>query len=736
MPVAQFSFGSFGDIVAIAQLVVYICTVLRGVDGAGDDIRCVIDDLELFQRTLTEMHGSLAVLCAGLSPEQGALIEDAVRVSRTVRDSIRGRVMSGQSKFQKSWRQRVKLRLSRNVAWELLGGRELVAADGARLNEKLAVIRTCLLLAQSVCSLQSTMNETRTQIAQLSLVVQNIPIHIRSDIFSFQFYDTRSSSYYQPCAFMTMERMKLFRIAMLDWVAQLFMDGDIQREMITRDSAVLTYSFALAYIIIASATFFFRRDQFDIIHVALGIAPSQSFPYKGLIQQIINRISRRSHAQGAHQVSGTWRSVALSDCRLWDSFSCSKFRDERHQDAMLDQLQTMLLRSRALPFRLRIPHRYRGGTSTDYCRRLLELEQMDIRRLSLYGGPADIFDYINLKRLPLPALIALDVHDPTEPKATWYGIMVEDAFSPRCLPNLQELSAFGVAFPDDSAGLQVLRSLTCSVNYQGLYQRLFDCCPNVVRVQLNDINFGTRFLTIKLPPSLETLILRPKRTGDLNVYWLLQTWTGVRIPRLVMHPARSLRGVLQLFLASHSHPVELRLNAADHELALVSLPDRTDVWTLTPSPRSDSEFLEGLETSACERLTSISVAMGQLGRLFVSQLHVPALEQLEFRLNGAQAFPLLQSDADFFVRAPRLRRVIFNANGSTDAISAHMEDIYGVLDVLRASFRALLVYDAEFLDSIMLHAPEACVQPMDCADFAHFSHEYIVCVDVKNPAPY
>ncbi|EJD40641.1 hypothetical protein AURDEDRAFT_127534 [Auricularia subglabra TFB-10046 SS5] len=405
-------------------------------------------------------------------------------------------------------------------------------------------------------------------------------------------------------------------------------------------------------------------------------------------------------------VSNMWRRVALSDCRLWDSFSCSKFRDERHQDVMFDQLQTMLLRSRSLVFRLRIPRRYCGGTSTDYRDRLLALERMDIRRLALYDGPVDVFEGMNPKKLTLTALITLYFFDPNDPHAGG-SIEISEEFSPSCIPNLRELSVYSIALPKDCGRLMALQSLTCTIHDERDYQRLFDCCPNIIRVQFNDIEFTEIFPSISLPRSLKTLILRPERTFDLDPPRLLKNWIGMRIPRLVLQEVIFLNGVLPLFFASHPHPAELRLNAAEHEIALVSLPDSEVMWTITPFPPADYDYLEGLETSSCQRLTSISVAMEQLGRLFVSQLHVPGLEQFEFRLNGVQEWPRLRSDEDFFVRAPRLRRVVFNANGSADDISARMDDIYGVLDVLRTSFRRLLVYDAEFLDSLTLRAPAA-----------------------------
>ncbi|EJD40635.1 hypothetical protein AURDEDRAFT_170264 [Auricularia subglabra TFB-10046 SS5] len=357
---------------------------------------------------------------------------------------------------------------------------------------------------------------------------------------------------------------------------------------------------------------------------------------------------------------------------------------------------------------------------------------MDVCRLALYDGPVDIFDYMNTKRLPFPTLIALSIFDSTEPEAAWGGIRITEEFSPTCLRNIQELSVYSVSFPDDCGMLAELLSLTCFVDCEVDYQRLFDCCTKLARAQ--DIEFMEIFRSVSLPRSLQLIKLRPARTFDLDVLRLLPNWTVVLIPRLPLHEVGSLNGVLPLSLASHAHPAELSLTA-DHEIALVSLPDSEVVWSMRPFSMSDSHFLEGLETDSCQRLTSISVAIKQLGRLFVSQLHVTGLEQFEFRLNGVQAWPLLRSDQDFFVRAPRLRRVIFNANGSADAIGAHMEDIYGVLDVLCASFRALLVYDGEILTSITLYAPAACVQQIDCADFAYFAHEYIVRTDAKNQVP-
>lgn len=235
--------------------------------------------------------------------------------------------------------------------------------------------------------------------------------------------------------------------------------------------------------------------------------------------------------------------------------------------------------------------------------------------------------------------------------------------------------------------------------------------PNIVHLQVNAIDPNVCFPPVSLPASLRTVELRPTPGSELDVEWVLRNWEGARIPQLVVHDAGTAQGIVPLFLAMHPHPIELGLNNCDGETVLSALAGEKLTWTIAPSHTALPTFLKGLEISDCDRLTSISVALEELGQLFAARLHSPSLERIEFRLDGAKEVPLPPSGNDgTCICAPRLQRVLLSLDARSDTSDARMNEIQGILVVLSALFRALISYDADLLESVTLSAPAACVQ--------------------------
>lgn len=162
----------------------------------------------------------------------------------------------------------------------------------------------------------------------------------------------------------------------------------------------------------------------------------------------------------------------------------------------------------------------------------------------------------------------------------------------------------------------------------------------------------------------------------------------------------------------------MRLPGGGDDVVFASTPDDESVWMFSPSPLWAGDFLASIEKPTSERLTSISVAFSRLGELLRAQLHALGLETLELRLDGGEdaGYPPLHSGEELFLRAPQLRSVLFNLAND------HTESVENALAVLRASFHALLVYDAVLLDSIVVSRDAEHV----CAGFAPFAKEYFI----------
>lgn len=404
----------------------------------------------------------------------------------------------------------------------------------------------------------------------------------------------------------------------------------------------------------------------------------------------------------------------MAEHRLWDGFACSDFLDKQHEYAMFSLLEAMLLRSRPLLFHMHIPHLdYR--TDSGYVDRLLGVKGLDVFRLASYQGLARLYKLLNPTQAPLPNLISLDIRGfPTagEPDITMIEMTAQ--FGARCLPNLRQLVAPNIRFPADCAPFSALRSITFAGTYGKHHRAHFMQCPHLVRMTITDSTMSTPLPEPPVPPSLEEVSIRSARPRALSLAALMEHWRGVRVRRLVAREAYSLRDVLPLFLESHSRAVEMRLPRGGDDVAFAAMPDDDSLWTLYPSPPWTVGFLASIEKPAPQRLTSISVAFSRLSALLGAQLDTPGLEKLEICIDTAAP---LQTAEQCSLRAPHLRSVFFNVD---DDCTHQLDDALN--GVPRSSFRALIIYEAALLDTIIVSPQVECA----CAGLSSLAKEYVL----------
>ena len=103
----------------------------------------------------------------------------------------------------------------------------------------------------------------------------------------------------------------------------------------------------------------------------------------------------------ASHISRAWRDISLSERGLWTNFICTTFVTEEDQLRTYEMLNTMLLRSTPLPFRLRIPHSC-FGVYHDYDSSIASAMGHDAHRLREYDGPTYVFCQLHVSGESLP----------------------------------------------------------------------------------------------------------------------------------------------------------------------------------------------------------------------------------------------------------------------------------------------------------------------------------------------
>ncbi|KZV84390.1 hypothetical protein EXIGLDRAFT_290589 [Exidia glandulosa HHB12029] len=146
MPIAAFTFGSFGDITAILQLAWAIRQSLSETGGAVAQVQMLITDIDTFTRALQQIKSALETrasvpgdLMNGIALALEQCFKLLLRVKQRI-DAYNSRITGavGVGVLRHYWAA---------VAWEILGGKNEVDALRKRLSEQVEVIQTLLAAA-------------------------------------------------------------------------------------------------------------------------------------------------------------------------------------------------------------------------------------------------------------------------------------------------------------------------------------------------------------------------------------------------------------------------------------------------------------------------------------------------------------------------------------------------------------------------------------------------------------
>lgn len=204
MPIAVFTFGSFGDIAGILQVLWQLRAALNDVSGASADIRTLMADIDEFSRALLEIKAVLERRRQELQPGVVNGVAHALGVCSQIVRAVTRKIEGFQKRIvgaagASAWRGYWEL-----AAWSILGGKAEVQTLRARLFEQLDVIRVYLALSQCHDQelLQENMQVQRASVDRLYSVMKDIQTRFDVGLPSFLFSGSRRGKQYlyQPCA--------------------------------------------------------------------------------------------------------------------------------------------------------------------------------------------------------------------------------------------------------------------------------------------------------------------------------------------------------------------------------------------------------------------------------------------------------------------------------------------------------------------------------------------------------
>jgi hypothetical protein len=146
------TFGSFGDVVTLAELVLKVIKALRDSSGSSYEYQTLIMDVESFRRALLEASRLCDVSQdAGDSPSIERLILDEVAACHNIIDTLFKKVQ-GDRDHLKAGGSRNKVKdIWRKVLWMFKRGdlavfRERLAMHTSRVGTMLAIVNWCVSL--------------------------------------------------------------------------------------------------------------------------------------------------------------------------------------------------------------------------------------------------------------------------------------------------------------------------------------------------------------------------------------------------------------------------------------------------------------------------------------------------------------------------------------------------------------------------------------------------------------
>ncbi|KZV82677.1 hypothetical protein EXIGLDRAFT_729375 [Exidia glandulosa HHB12029] len=223
MPIAAFTFGSFGDIATILQLAWTIRRALsESAGGASTQVRTLIVDIDAFTRALQQIKSALdtsASVPADLMNGIAHALESCFVLLRGVQVQIK----SFNARMTGAVGARTLKRYWAALGWEILGGRSKVEAMRGRLSEQVEVIQTLLAAAQSQ-DLEELRKSAAIQSRSLEDARKDAETAHRDigDMFaSMRNMCVRLSATSAPFAFFDASRGQVLPIGVVPWLSGL-----------------------------------------------------------------------------------------------------------------------------------------------------------------------------------------------------------------------------------------------------------------------------------------------------------------------------------------------------------------------------------------------------------------------------------------------------------------------------------------------------------------------------------
>ncbi|EJD40699.1 hypothetical protein AURDEDRAFT_115820 [Auricularia subglabra TFB-10046 SS5] len=437
-------------------------------------------------------------------------------------------------------------------------------------------------------------------------------------------------------------------------------------------------------------------------------------------------------------VSRKWRAAALADSVLWTTFSRTDPGNIKEQSTrkMIAQLTTMLERSRPSPFTLRLPRTADGFHLLEEY--VTDVVGPELARIQLYDGSFEIYDSLNQNGADMPHLESLTLFT-----KSWVFTPVWNlppTWGSTGAPYLSRLELDGPALsiPSPCAPLSALTHVKfhCAPALDDddfmppppTFTSLFQCCPNLVALEIRGVTEATKLPPGPVPPTLDTVSLHGVDGHPVSYGLLLEAWTGCPIRQLELHGSRTLAHPLGLFLSSSTGSVEIEMLRAFIYLRQVASVDQAPCQHVVyPFSWHNGDQLRPLRGANAARLTSLSVYVEHLGEVFRARLRLPQLSTFEFQLNHRTPIPVPDTlpDPDLSLAAPRLRHVgVKVPDTGTNTADPNNACALAIL-LLCDHLRDLVQYDAAVLHRIVVRGPRKVLAALPCAQLAPLTTTYV-----------
>ncbi|EJD40690.1 hypothetical protein AURDEDRAFT_127553 [Auricularia subglabra TFB-10046 SS5] len=289
MPIAAFTFGSFGDVATILQLLWQLRAALDEASGASAEIRALREDVDAFRLALQQVQAALDRRQP--PPHQDVLngIAHALSVAHNVLDSVLQKIRAFQSRMTSAVGIGAARKYWAVAAWSILGGQKDVDALRMRLSEQLSVIQT-----DNQAALHDVVERQATTIDRIQSVMRDI--QTRFDVGGPPFHFFRSRRYYPACARTSFQRLCDLHMACNGTELQVHIAGQTEsfyKPIVFQPADAPGSPFGPHVVV---DCFFYKEAAFGEWQVTLGVPEPQA--RAAAVAQMLKVIVERKHTLG------------------------------------------------------------------------------------------------------------------------------------------------------------------------------------------------------------------------------------------------------------------------------------------------------------------------------------------------------------------------------------------------------------------------------------------------------